>query len=452
MTRTKTAKAKQLVRSARAGEQKGPISDFLTPLVGGVLNTVESAVTGAILGKGGRGRRMRSKATRSRRNLDAPIARSAQNRSIQANSSRVGGEEQIAQVDIPAGTPAGTIFFQVLVAAPELGTRIQQLSNLWSRTRFEGATLEILAANASTTGGSYVVGYDQNPTTTYISGSDIPSRIKALPEARTVNAWEHTTSQGRLSRQLNYNSFDSANVDDAEIRQYADGQFVVATATNYATAATYTINVRWHVSFESPNVAPTAGQAFTVTMSGKAIDVISSTSFTADSSVVWSPSIPPDATYTLIEGTLIMVSLNSPGSASVGSITVLGALTTFHTPTRGFTVVGTDEILGQVPTVFFLPNPTRGLRTEGLALISGLIGERKVVKGTHGLWERLVKDRSEKQRTKALIQQEIDERLRESLADLSMADLELRKSQMNSVLDLTSTIDREALLQAARAV
>lgn len=413
-------KRKQQRGAARSAARQGPISDFLMPTIETGVNALEGIVTGIVgnfFGKSG----------------GAPVAKQNHFRSRIANRSVESGQEQVGSITIPAGTPAGTVVYQSVVNGLELGTRIAKITELWARTRFNQLVLVVEAANSTFVPGSYIIAYDQDPTTDYNSSPDLPQRLMALSRAAKTNAWNSVGIPALLSRQLLYNRFSSENVDDAEIRQYADGQFVIATATDYAEEAVYTINIAWDVSFEAPNTAEDLNSVpFVFAASNVPWTSVSTSEVTMDESP-WSPNTPPDAVYSVIPGALQLQYLQGSGhiDVKVNSITVAAGVTSIQ-----FTNIGslgsTGKFQNQTPSVYYLPQQAF-MVVAGLAQISRSLAKPGTV-AKHVEWFCQAKERARRKTTARLFVQEQERRLTESLKDLSETDLGVRSEQLQAAV------------------
>jgi hypothetical protein len=172
---------------------------------------------------------------------------------LQANTSHEHGVEQIATVSIPAGTPAGTIILQTPIAAPTIGVRLATFSQLWTKTTFRDFVVEVTSSNPSTVSGNYTIAIDPDPAQTYSSDANLPARLMALTMATRSNAWADATVRMQPNALQLFNRFHTEGASDAEIREYAAGQLIMATSTDYTDDCEYTVNVGWDVVFEKPD-------------------------------------------------------------------------------------------------------------------------------------------------------------------------------------------------------
>jgi len=175
---------------------------------------------------------------------------------MQANRSDEHGVEQISTVTVPAGTPAGTIILQVPIAAPTIGVRLATFSRLWTKTIFKNLVVEVTSSNPSSVSGNYTLAIDPDPAQTYDSSEALPARLMALTMANRANAWADTCLQMIPNLRPLFNRFHLEGASDAEIREYAAGQLIMATTTDYAEDCEYTVNVGWDVAFEKPDTTP----------------------------------------------------------------------------------------------------------------------------------------------------------------------------------------------------
>jgi len=230
---------------SRRRNQRGLLSQIggmLLPGLGGTIGQIGDNLVGGLLGG---------------RASAAPVASAGRFRSMQANKSEEHGVEQIATVTIPAGTPAGTIVLQVPLAAPAIGVRLSTFSNLWTKTLFRNLVVEVTSSNPSSVAGNYTLAIDPDPAQTYESGPDLPPRLMALTMASKANAWADNILQMIPNLKPLFNRFHLEGASDAEIREYAAGQLIMATTTDYADDCEYTVNVGWDVQFEKPDTTPT---------------------------------------------------------------------------------------------------------------------------------------------------------------------------------------------------
>lgn len=254
------------------------------------------------------------------------VANAGRSHAQQAASTRLRGIEDLVTIDVPAGTPAGTILLQSLVAAPALGTRLAKLAELWSNTVFAKLAVKVTSANPSTVAGNYTVAYDPDPVQSYTSGPELPGRLMALTQATKANAWADAYLPMAPTRKTLFNRFHTATAGDAEIRDFADGQLIIATTTSYDTDCQYTVTVGWDVLEERPDTLPNSGKlptTYILAMGGAsgltspAANVIRFTS--AQKTSVWNV-VPPVGTYSTPSLGIGWVAGSVNGPATVLSI------------------------------------------------------------------------------------------------------------------------------------
>jgi len=218
----------------------GDLGNMFLPGIGGVVGGIADGLVGNLLGGGGRG-------------ATAPVASASRMFSRQVNSSREHGTEQLTQISVPAGTPAGTILLQSLIAGPDLGVRLASFATLWTKTKFLQLIIEVISANPSTVSGNYTVAIDPDPVQSYTSGLDLPGRLAALTTSARANAWADNGVIMKPNPISLFNRFNLVGASDAEIREYACGQYIIATTTDYVEPCEYTVNLHWSVAFERPD-------------------------------------------------------------------------------------------------------------------------------------------------------------------------------------------------------
>lgn len=248
--RTQTKKGK----SRRSG--RGLFADLGSniPIIGRPIGQwVDNAVNGAIGNAFGK----------------ANIAAPGKVYSHQANSTREVGTEQLTSFTVPALAPAGSVMLRLLIAAPEMGTRLADMAKLWTKTRFNKFEVEIVSANSSLVPGNYTMAIDPDPVADYESGPDVVSRLMALTNATQANAWSGAHLAMKTNRISLFNRFNPLEATDAELREYACGQLLIALTTDYSEECTYTVHIHWDVEFERPDTVPKSDVAPTgYTISG----------------------------------------------------------------------------------------------------------------------------------------------------------------------------------------
>jgi hypothetical protein len=262
MTKTKSQKARSRAIRARGqirtngnsahqvtvlGKQRGrkrnrgllsDIGNMFLPGIGGAIGQLGDNLVGGFLG--GRG---------------APIAYAGQTRSTQAQSSLEHGCEELAIIPIPGGTPAGTILMQALISPTTIGTRLPQFAKLWSNSRFRKLVVKVTSSNPTTNAGNYTLAIDPDPVQTYPSDNNLPGRLLALPTASRANIWASTQVEMKPNNLLMFNKFNIGGASDAELRQFAAGQVLLATttATPEDQDNNLSVTVEWDVEFQRPD-------------------------------------------------------------------------------------------------------------------------------------------------------------------------------------------------------
>lgn len=443
MTKSKAQKARSKAR--RAGKvslnaavpkqtasrrgARGVISNILggIPVVGGVANVLEELLLGFLSGKS--------------KTMAAPAAFAGRTAAVQQSRAIQNGTEQIASITVPAGTPAGTVLWNGLVAGPELGARLPQFARNWARTCFSNLHVEVCASNPSISTGSYIIAYDPDPVVTYTSSPALPQALMALVCATKSNVWADGGIWAGLSRAVLFNRFEG-RVDDAEIRQYADGQLIFATATDCVEELVFTVNIKWWVAFEQPNVDMSLGSTPTYQLTTAGHDV--TTHYVTgelikhefDTLNVWisGSAVPPQAKYAVIEGSLTISTDTSQGGRSwtIKEIEIAANNKTFliTDSTASSDVVYEGTTKSQSPGVYKLPDgaPISTYRSLGLAKVSGAIAEK--TRDAHRAWADKARERLLTRRALALVIDEEQRRTVEALRDLTLEDLAVRKEDL----------------------
>jgi len=242
----KSGKAKSGKRTQRKQGQRGVIGNMLGGL-GQQLGGVADNLVGGLIGG-------RSTATA------APAAFAGRNTARQFNESRQRGTEELGTLTVSGGTKAGTVLYQALVSPGSIGKRLQTTSGLWARYRFEKVRFMIRSSNPTTSSGNYTIGVDPDPVTYYADGPELPSRLMALTNATQANLWADAMVDAPVKRNGDffYTGLNAITASEAEIRQFADGQIIVATTTDLPAeqeTCQLTLAVEWEVVFKQPNTA-----------------------------------------------------------------------------------------------------------------------------------------------------------------------------------------------------
>jgi len=227
-------------RSARRSRKGkgifGNIGNAILPGLGGMVGGVADGLAGGLAGSlfGGRSAGIN--------NSNVAVGRNV-------NSSHERGTEKLGTYRIPAGTPAGTIMTLNLLAGPTLGARLAAFTNLWDRVKLNQIYFTVNSSAPTTAPGNYIQAIDPDPVVPYASGSDLPGRMMALQSSVSANAWASTIVRMAKPSVLLYNFFDSENASDAEYRMYANGQYILATNTDFPDEVTLTVDIHWDVTF-----------------------------------------------------------------------------------------------------------------------------------------------------------------------------------------------------------
>jgi len=398
---------------------------MLLPGIGGVIGNVGDHLIGGYLG-----------------GKSVGIAHSGLTRSQQVNHSRERGTEQIANVTIPSGTPAGTVILQALIAAPTIGVRLRAFSELWTKTRFRAFKALVTSSNPTVVGGNYTLAIDPDPVQTYVSGQDVPARLMALTQATKANAWADAEVTMLPNPIPLFNKFTFAGSSDAEIRQFACGVLVLATTTAYDTDCEYTVNVEWDVEFERPDTIETEGQVGSpVIFKARNVPVASfdstNSTYTIDAAnaLPLFNTLPPPGTYETpglnfqSSWTTDLVLGSAHGAISQIFVTATGGIIIYtlapHFPPSTATNV---TLVATIPTEYVIPGvstpvvSTRQamkLRKVGLALINGNMDPTP-----HLQWEKKVNEAKSQKQLRTTLIEALHHRRLENLKSLEMGELE----------------------------
>jgi hypothetical protein len=179
--------------------------------------------------------------------------------SFQVNYSAERGSEKLATVNVPAGTPNGTVLFQTFVNSSTLGPRMAAFADLWDKTRYVDVVFSVTSSAPTSVSGAYIQAIDPDPVVPYSSSEALPSQLMALQSCSTVSAWAPSDLRLKKTGETAYfNFFDASVASDAEYRQFAPGRYILATNTDFPDAVDLTVNVHWSVLFERPVLTNTA--------------------------------------------------------------------------------------------------------------------------------------------------------------------------------------------------
>jgi len=313
----------------------------------------------------------------------APVAGAGRLSSLQVNTSRERGVEQIAVLSVPSSATAGTILLQTLIAAPTIGVRLSNFSKLWTKTRFHRFDVEVISSNPSSVGGNYTVAIDPDPAQVYNSGIDLPARLMALTMAERANAWANVGLSMKPNPIPLFNRFHIEGASDAEIREYACGQLIVATTTDFDTDCEYIVNVHWDVEFEKPDTTEfiSGDGPSTLWLNTTGADCTS----TGTTTLTFSPTTSifsrvPAGDFTLpLTGELVL-EVNQVSGSPLQRIVVSLAYTlstdTLVMTLNGVTPTGSRFIIGQNPSPFAINSTRSGMLTYGFGLFHPYIRNR----------------------------------------------------------------------------
>jgi len=359
---------RQAPRKNRSRKGRGLLSNIgnmVLPGLGGGLGQIADNLVGGLIG--GLGKRNPGRNALGGGLNYAPVAQAGRNISHQAHSSQEMGEEQLATVRVPGGTPAGTLLLQFLLAGPTVGTRLPAMANLWTRTKFRHLSFAVTSSNPSSAGGNYTVGIDPDPVQSYASGPDLTDRIMALSEAGQANAWaDNGVTMVPLGEHL-YNRFHPSTASDAEIREFAAGQFLMATTTEYDVDCEYVVRVAWDVEFFQPDTTPTQNPVqpptFIFSSAGRAYSAAATTGDTTvftPNNAAWN-TIPPPGTYSMNGSVYLPKTAGGSTPITLSSCTVTGTTTVVtgrNVPSPGIAATG----------IIAIQNPSSIVVTNALAL------------------------------------------------------------------------------------
>jgi len=223
----------------RNGRNRGLLSDLgnmFLPGIGGAIGQLGDNFVGGLLG--GKG---------------APVAYSGQAKSTQVHTSTEHGVEELAVISIPANTPAGTILLQALISPTSIGTRLPQFAKLWSNSKIRKFVVNVTSSNPTDNAGNYTLAIDPDPVQSYPSDPNLPGRLFALSTASRANVWASTSVAMKPNNLLVFNKFNTAGASDAELRQFAVGQVLLATTTDIPQDCNLVVSVEWDVEFQRPD-------------------------------------------------------------------------------------------------------------------------------------------------------------------------------------------------------
>jgi len=366
----------------------GNIGNQLLPGIGGAVGNIADNLLGTLLGNllGAKG-------------MAAPVIGAGRSAARQINDSTESGTEEIAQIAVPGGTPAGTILLQALIAAPEIGVRLAKFAELWTKTQFLEFWVEVTSSNPTLVSGNYTIAIDPDPVQSYQSGPELPSRLMALTMATRANAWADNAVHMLPNPLQLFNKFHAATASDAELREYACGQLILATTTDYSDDCEYTVQVHWKVHFSRPDTQPEFGNlpANYILIAGyQSFTGATPIQATFTSAQVWvGGNTPSDGTY-IVYDTGLIISMPVPGgfvATNITTVVVAGASTTLtYTTVTGALPTGVSG--PQTPASYPLPGlfsstGRRRLVRAGRALVHRLVDTRP-----HLEWDRLSHERS----------------------------------------------------------
>jgi len=384
----------------RRGRNRGLLANLgnsFLPGLGGMVGQIGDNLIGGLVGNllgGGKS--------------SAPIATAGRTRANQIDMSREHGTEQLEIITVPAGTPPGTILLQYLIAAPTLGERLAKFAQLWTQTMFLGLQFRIVSSNPTIVNGNYTIAIDPDPAQNYTSGATLTGRLMALTMASQANAWADTAVTMKPNPTLLFNRFNVGGASDAEIRQYACGQFIFATTTTYDTDCEYTIHLDWDVLFKRPDteileseLAPPTFLMTTVSHPYNAAAVAGTTYTFLCNTIVFNDANIPAGTY-LPQGNVI-ITLRTTGNVALPVTLNTVVIDAFGVVTMTATGPGiTPTASGLFGTQ--TPNPATILQTGlrkvqvGLAKMDSSFRNIK----QHALWASTACENREKLRLQAL--------------------------------------------------
>jgi hypothetical protein len=367
------------------------------------------------------------------------VAMAGRTQSSQVNHSIEAGVEQVATISVAEDAPAGTILYQALIAAPDLGVRLAAFAKLWTQTAFLGFVVEVTSSNPSSVSGNYTVAIDPDPAQTYVSGPGLPGRLMALTMAKKANAWADNSVTMKPNTIPLFNRFNLQGASDAEIREYAAGQIIIATTTAYAEACTYTVNIHWHVCFARPDTTQLAGvpnpSSYIISCVGyNAIvdgDSIPQRFIFPGSSAIWNVK-PPVGTYSVLGLTMTFEDPTQTSIAvNVASIEVLvDGSTIIRSRAGSGLTAGTSRCIVQNPANFTLQGLGRS------STVGGPFNEQLVEAGfaklhpwfptqSHIEWHRNAKIQQEKAQRSQAVKQAITQRYIKALQNAPLSTLRL---------------------------
>jgi len=174
------------------------------------------------------------------------------NQSLQRYNNPTGGYRQtgsdlLSALTIDPSVSAGELLADIVIT-PSVAARLKVLSAAWQRIRYNRLTFEVNASASSIVGGEFVAAFVSDPTDRPPL-KDADKWVKAHAGSITSSWWKSMNVRGPCPPQMMYTSFE-----ENEPRFSSPGRFVIAVVNPPTSAATMSISLSWHVSFEQPSL------------------------------------------------------------------------------------------------------------------------------------------------------------------------------------------------------
>jgi len=133
--------------------------------------------------------------------------------------------DKLVSWSVSALTPIGALNEITLNPLSIGSTRLQQMARLYSKYRFKSVELVIGQNLPTTTGGTYVAGFYENPDQDILFGQSALQSIMTQKGAVAAAFWNPISIKAKISDR---NKWYNLDLDSAEVMQTTQGKFVMA--------------------------------------------------------------------------------------------------------------------------------------------------------------------------------------------------------------------------------
>lgn len=178
--------------------------------------------------------------------IPASVNTASRIRAVQPNSINVfTNTDRLLQIDLPKGTPKGSIIFDQVIT-PAIAVRLRQQAALYQKIRYRSLKFEIQTQVPTTTAGGYVCAYLHDPNMQVGSGEVALRNLTAVQGTQTSKMWQSVVMNVKPTDMQYYTQSGS------DVRLFSPGRLVILSDGVPNEDVKITVLFHWTVELYKP--------------------------------------------------------------------------------------------------------------------------------------------------------------------------------------------------------